>query len=221
MRMSAQGPGIEKVQLIDATGAAIGVTGNPLVSSGGGGGGGTVTQGPAGSALQSWYIRDGSGLLATAANQATGNASLASIDGKLTDGSQLTKIYGDSGAAANTVPANSYVTPDYSSVVATLSHGNTATRAQVNTFSCSSADRIFSDDPTQKFRKVYNPSVNGFLCIRYGDSSVTGELDCTLMVKPGDSWTMPTIGGAPEFSGEVWAISTNAVRDIITTFGFN
>lgn len=205
--MSNAGPGIEKVQLIDSAGAPIGVTGNPLVSSSSGGGGGTVTQGPAGSALQSWYMRDGSGLLATSAQQV--------------DGTQLTKIWGESGVAANTLPVNSYVTPDYSSVVATLSHGNAATRAQVNTFSCSSADRIFSDDPTQKFRKVYNPSVNGFLCIRYGDSSVTGELDCTLMVKPGDSWTMPTIGGAPEFSGEVWAISTNAVHDIITTFGFN
>lgn len=84
--MSAQGPGIEKVQLIDAAGAPLGVIGNPLVSSGGGGGGGTVTQGPAGSALQSWYMRDGSGLLATSAQQI--------------DGTQLTKIWGESGVAA-------------------------------------------------------------------------------------------------------------------------
>ena len=85
MRMSAQGPGIEKVQLIDAAGAPLGVIGNPLVSSGGGGGK-TVTQGPAGSALQSWYMRDGSGLLATSAQQI--------------DGTQLTKIWGESGVAA-------------------------------------------------------------------------------------------------------------------------
>lgn len=83
MRMSNAGPGIEKVQLIDSTGAPLGVTGNPLVSSGGGGGGGTVTQGPAGSALESWYVRDGSGALATGAKQDTGNASLSSIDTKV------------------------------------------------------------------------------------------------------------------------------------------
>lgn len=281
------GPGLDKVSLVDPTGAPIGVTGNPLISSGGGGGGGTVTQGPAGSALQSWYMRDGSGLLATAALQTTGNsslssidtkltvvataalqtsgnaslttiatsgatsalqtsgnatlttisskltdvstaalqtsgnASLASIDSKLTDGSQLTKIYGDSGAVANTVPANSYVTPNEASVVTTLSHSNAATRVTITNFDCSSVDQIFTSDPTQKFRKVYNPSMNGFLCIRYGDAAVSGELDCTLMVKPGDSWTMPTIGGAPEFSGDVFAISTNAVKNIITTFGYN
>jgi hypothetical protein len=118
-------------------------------------------------------MRDGSGLLATSAQQV--------------DGTQLTKIWGESGVAANTLPANSYVTPDYSSVVVTLSHGNAATQAKVETQACSSAELIFAADPLHKFRKVYNPSVNGFLCIRYGDSAVTGELDCTLMVKPGDS----------------------------------
>jgi hypothetical protein len=240
MRMSAQGPGIEKVQLIDATGAPLGVTGNPLVSSGGGGGG-TVTQGPAGSALQSWYMRDGSGLLATAAlqtsgnaslttiatngatsaKQDTGNASLSSIDGKLTDGSQLTKIYGESGVAANTLPANSYVTTDYSSVVATLSHGNAATRVRVLPYNCASAELIFPDDPSYKFRKIYNPSLNGLLCVRYGDNAISSELEATLVILPGDSWTMPTIGGAPEFSGEVYAINLDPVKPIITTYGYN
>ncbi len=102
MRMSNAGPGIEKVQLIDATGAPLGVTGNPLVSSGGGGGGGTVTQGPAGSALESWYVRDGSGLLATGAKQDTGNASLAAIDGKTaTAANQATEIASLSSITAN------------------------------------------------------------------------------------------------------------------------
>lgn len=263
IRMSI-GPGLDKVSLVDPTGAPIGVTGNPLVSSGGGGGGGTVTQGPAGSALQSWYMRDGSGLLATAALQTSGNASLttiatngatsalqttgnatlttisskltdvstatlqtvgngslASIDSKLTDGTQLSKIYSDSGAIAVTVPGNSYVKPADASVVTTLSHANAATQAEANNYACSSTQQIFAADPNHKFRKVYNPSMNGFLCLRYGDSAVTGELDCTLMIKPGDSWTMPTIGGAPEFSGDVYAISTSAVREIIATYGYN
>lgn len=215
------GPGLDKVTLVDPTGAPIGVTGNPLVSSGGGGGGGTVTQGPAGSALQSWYMRDGSGLLATAALQTGGNASLSSIDGKLTDGMQLTKIYGDSGVAANTLPANSYVTPDYSSVVATLSHGNAATRVRVQQYSCASAELIFPDDPSYKFRKIYNPSLNGLLCVRYGDNAISSELEATLVILPGDSWTMPTIGGAPEFSGEVYAINLDPVKPIITTYGYN
>lgn len=52
---------------------------NPLPTSGGGGGGGTVDQGKAGSAPQSWYIQDGSGLLATAAKQDTGNTALSNI----------------------------------------------------------------------------------------------------------------------------------------------
>ena len=207
MRMSAQGPGIEKVQLIDATGAPIGVTGNPLISSGGGGGGGTVTQGPAGSALQSWYMRDGSGLLATSAQQV--------------DGTQLTKIWGESGVAANTLPANSYVTTDYSSVVATLSHGNAATRVRVLPYNCASAELIFPDDPSYKFRKIYNPSPNGLLCVRYGDNAISSELEATLVILPGDSWTMPTIGGAPEFSGEVYAINLDPVKPIITTYGYN
>jgi hypothetical protein len=219
--MSAQGPGIEKVQLIDATGAPLGVTGNPLISSGGGGGGGTVTQGPAGSALQSWYMRDGSGLLATAALQTSGNASLSSIDGKLTDGTQLTKIWGESGVAANTLPANSYVTTDYSSVVATLSHGNAATRVRVLPYNCVTAELIFPDDPSYKFRKIYNPSLNGLLCVRYGDNAISSELEATLVILPGDSWTMPTIGGAPEFSGEVYAINLDPVKPIITTYGYN
>lgn len=201
------GPGLDKVSLVDPTGAPISVTGNPLISSGGGGGGGTVTQGPAGSALQSWYMRDGSGLLATAAQQI--------------DGTQLTKIYGESGVAANTLPANNYVTPDYSSVVATLSHGNAATRARITPYNCASAELIFADDPTHKFRKVYNPSTNGLLAVRYGDNAVSSELDATLVILPGDSWTMPTIGGAPEFSGEVYAICADPVKPVITTFGYN
>lgn len=47
------------------------------------GGGGTVDQGKKGSSGESWYIQDGSGLLATAAKQDAGNASLAAIDAKL------------------------------------------------------------------------------------------------------------------------------------------
>lgn len=47
------------------------------------GGGGTVDQGKKGSSGESWYVQDGSGLLATAAKQDTGNASLAAIDSKL------------------------------------------------------------------------------------------------------------------------------------------
>lgn len=218
----SKGPGLDKVSLVDPTGAPIGIGGNPLVTSGGGGGGGgTVTQGPAGSALQSWYMRDGSGLLATSALQTAGNTSLTSIDGKLTDGTQLTKIWGESGVAANTLPANSYVTTDYSSVVATLSHGNAATRVRVQQYSCASAELIFPDDPTHKFRKIYNPSINGSLWVRYGDNAVSSELEATLVILPGDSWTMPTIGGAPEFSGEVYAMNANPVKPIITTFGYN
>ena len=217
----SKGPGLDKVSLVDPTGAPIGVTGNPLVTSGGGGGGGTVTQGPAGSALGSWYVRDGSGSLATSAKQDTGNASLSSIDGKLTDGTQLTKIWGESGVAANTLPANSYVTPDYSSVVATLSHGNAATRVHVQQYNCAAAELIFPDDPSYKFRKIHNPSINGLLCVRYGDNVISSELEATLVILPGDSWTMPTIGGAPEFSGEVYAINLDPVKPIITTYGYN
>lgn len=47
------------------------------------GGGGTVDQGKKGSSGESWYIQDGSGLLATAAKQDIANASLAAIDSKL------------------------------------------------------------------------------------------------------------------------------------------
>ena len=47
------------------------------------GGGGTVDQGKKGSSGESWYVQDGSGLLATAAKQDTANASLAAIDSKL------------------------------------------------------------------------------------------------------------------------------------------
>lgn len=47
------------------------------------GGGGTVDQGKKGSSGESWYVQDGSGLLATAAKQDVGNASLAAIDSKL------------------------------------------------------------------------------------------------------------------------------------------
>lgn len=47
-------------------------------------GGGTVDQGKAGTSGESWYVRDGSGLLSTAAKQDAGNSILTSIDGKLT-----------------------------------------------------------------------------------------------------------------------------------------
>ncbi len=76
--------------LIDQNGDPIGVTGNPLEVSSGGGGGGTVDQGETnGDATKGWSFRltDGSAFVspATSAGQATGNASLSSIDTKLTN----------------------------------------------------------------------------------------------------------------------------------------
>lgn len=79
--MSGTAPGPQKVEIL-VDGAVISSS-NPLPTSGGGGGGGTVDQGKQGTALQSWYIQDGSGLLATAAKQDTSNTSLGSIDTKL------------------------------------------------------------------------------------------------------------------------------------------
>lgn len=43
------------VVIVDTTGAALGTSGNPLVTSGGGGSGGAVTQG-AGNSSNPWYV---------------------------------------------------------------------------------------------------------------------------------------------------------------------
>lgn len=73
------------------------------------GGGGAADQGKKGSAPESWYVQDGSGLLATAAKQDTGNASLASIDTKLSAFSSGTSTVSsvNCASAANLFASNS------------------------------------------------------------------------------------------------------------------
>lgn len=74
----------QAVVIVGSDGKPTGTLSNPLITSGSGGGGGSlVDQGTAGT--DPWLVEDGSGLLATAAKQDVSNASLAALDGKLTN----------------------------------------------------------------------------------------------------------------------------------------
>lgn len=95
------------------------------------GGGGAADQGKKGSAPESWYVQDGSGLLATAAKQDDGNntlssikdsvatestllgasASLASIDGKLTAPINVTGPLTNTELRAAAVPVSAVSLP--------------------------------------------------------------------------------------------------------------
>lgn len=89
--MSNSSPGPQKVELL-VDGELVSNV-NPLPTTGGGGGGGIVDQGKQGSIVAPWFVQptaDGATVslplptgAATAAKQDTGNASLASIDGKV------------------------------------------------------------------------------------------------------------------------------------------
>lgn len=85
--MSTHTPGAENVVILVGGTPVSNV--NPLPTSGGGG---TADQGKAGTSGESWYIRDGSGLLSTAAKQDTANGSLAAISAAQTDGTQKTQV---------------------------------------------------------------------------------------------------------------------------------
>ena len=83
-------PGPQKVEILSADGKPVD-SGNPLPVNATFSGSisvGAVDQGKTGSAGQSWYVQDGSGLLATASKQDTGNTALSTINTTLTDGSQ-------------------------------------------------------------------------------------------------------------------------------------
>lgn len=75
------------------------------------GGGGTVDQGKKGSSGESWYVQDGSGLLATAAKQDAGNASLAAIDSKLGSPLAVTGPLTDTQLRAAAVPVSATSLP--------------------------------------------------------------------------------------------------------------
>lgn len=74
-------------------------------------GGGTVNQGKKGSSGESWYVQDGSGLLATAAKQDAGNASLAAIDSKLGSPLAVTGPLTNTELRASAVPISATTLP--------------------------------------------------------------------------------------------------------------
>lgn len=170
--MSYPGPGAQPTALF-VDGAPVSGS-NPLPITGGGGGGGTVDQGTAGSALQSWYVRDGSGLLATAAKQDTGNTSLASILGQLDSKTSTLAT-----TSAQTTGNNSLSSID--TKLSAFSSG-TSTISSVN---CTSAANLFESNSSAKSRWIYNPVGNGTLYVRLGSGSHTGAVTSSFPVEGG------------------------------------
>lgn len=212
--MSYPGPGPQPILLIVDGDPVSGS--NPLPTTGGGGGGGTVDQGKAGSALQSWYVRDGSGLLATAAKQDTGNTSLSSIDGKLPAALVGGRLDSNIGAwlgstapsvgqktAANSLPVVLASDTGTLTVATNVTAGSTVGETFAN---CSTAQILLAATAAPKVRKIYNRAGNGRLFIRYG-SAPTAEIDCNFAVEPGSSWEMPVLApGVLEYAGNVYGI---------------
>lgn len=138
---------VVRARLADVDGVSLGTLANPIVVSVGGSGAGAVDQGAAGTAAAAWWVRptaDGATVslplpagAATAAAQATGNASLSSIDGKLS--SQATAAKQPALGVAGTASADVLTVQGRAGMVALLVDGSGATQPVSGTVTVTAA----------------------------------------------------------------------------------